>query len=98
MLKLQHKAADGGVGGVAEVFFQLFGGELSVPIRGEDEAPQRFFLLCDLSLRQRGPKRLSRPVGGECSIQLVITFSMKYTKNGVTSSTPLMWAFSSTSV
>ena len=72
MLKLQHKAADGGVGGVAEVLFQLLGGELSFPIRGQDEAPQRFLFLRDLPLSQSGLKRLGCPSGREHSVQLVI--------------------------
>lgn len=70
--KLQHKAMDGSIGGIAEVLFQLLGEELSFNIRGKSKIPRRFFLFCDLSQGQGGLKHIGHLYSGKCTVQLMV--------------------------
>ena len=50
LFKLHYKSADGRIGGVSKVLFQLLGGELTRAIGGKDKLPEGFFLFCNLAL------------------------------------------------
>ena len=61
LLKLLHKAPDGGIGSVAEILFQTLGGEFLVTIGRQHKLPEVPLLLGDLTPAQRlieGPQGL----------------------------------------